>query len=264
MAKCSLWNWQTAIQDVAVLSVGSHIRTRIQALFFPGDLAFFWSSLLDDSMEGCRVRGSGRCVKGLTWESCYSFFSHSLLCWSPQGTPPCSVACQGKVSSLSSHNGQNLKSSVQDLVRPSFCLKALGSPSVPHPAANLRIQRRVASSCHIGGLPHLFSIGNTSPRKHLTSHCFASAVEGGSKPALHLCAFYLLSILEGGFSMYLKKPWQIFQKWSSFCSDLFSVSLKIKRVSEAKGLGKQQWCIQTSWSAFTYCLKDCFHAVLTK
>lgn len=136
-------------------------------------------------------------------------------------------------------------------------LEGFGSPSVPHPAASLRIQRRVVSSCPIGGLPHLFSVGNTSPRKHLTSHCFASAVEGGSKPALHLCAYYLPSILEGGyFNMYLKKPLQMFQKWSSFCSDFFSVSLKIKRVFEAKGLGKQQWCIQTSWSAFTYGLKD--------
>lgn len=92
-----------------------------------------------------------------------------------------------------------VQSKIRECVGPSFCLKALGSPSVPHPAASLRIQRRVVSSCHIGGLPHLFSVGNTSPRKHLTSHCFASAVEGGSKPALHLCAYYLPSIPEGGF-----------------------------------------------------------------
>lgn len=84
-------------------------------------------------------------------------------------------------------------------VRPFFCLKALGSPSVPHPAAKLRIQRRVVSSCHVGGLPCLFSVGNASLRKHLTSLCFASAVEGRSKPALHLCAFYLPSVLEGVF-----------------------------------------------------------------
>lgn len=47
---------------------------------FHGDLAVFWSSLHDDSMEGYRVRGSGRGVKGLTWESCCSLFSHGLLC----------------------------------------------------------------------------------------------------------------------------------------------------------------------------------------
>lgn len=74
-----------------------------------------------------------------------------------------------------------------------------GSPSVLHPAAKLGIQRRVVSSCHKGGLPHLFSAGNTSPRRHLASHCFASAVEGRSKPALHLCAFYLPSVLKGVF-----------------------------------------------------------------
>lgn len=90
-----------------------------------------------------------------------------------------------------------VQSEIRECVRPSFCLEALGSPSVPHRAAKLRIQRRVISSCHIGGLPHLFSVGDTSQRKHLTSHC-ASAVEGGSQPAFHLCAFYLPSILEGG------------------------------------------------------------------
>lgn len=116
------------------------------------------------------------------------------------------------------------QSKIRECVRPFFCLKALGSPSVPPPAAKLRIQRRVVSSCHVGELPRLFSVGNASLRKHLTSHCFVSAVEGGSKPALHLCAFYLPSILEGVFfsPVYLKKPWQMFQKWSSFCSEFLS------------------------------------------
>lgn len=137
-------------------------------------------------------------------------------------------------------------------------MKALGSPSVPHLAAKLRIQRRVMSSCHIGGLPHLFSVGNASPRKDLTSHCCASAVEEGSKPSLHLCAFYLPSILEGVsffFSMYLKKPWQMFQKWGSFCSDFLSFVKNKMGLWGKRILGKQQWCSQAPWSAFTYCLK---------
>lgn len=116
----------------------------------------------------------------------------------------------------------NVQSEVREGVRPSFCLKALGNPSVPHPAAKLRIQRRVISSCHIGGLPHLFSVGNTSPRRHLTSHCCASAVKGGSKPALHLCTFYLPSILEGFFFRVSEEAMANVSEVGSFCSDFLS------------------------------------------
>lgn len=168
-----------------------------------------------------------------------------LLCSQPAllvfpGSSSLFCGMSGKVSCSSSSNGQNFKvqSEVREGVRPSFYLKALGNPSVPHPAAKLRIQGRVISSCHIGGLPHLFSVGKTYPRKHLTSHCCASAVEGGSKPALHLCILSAISSWRFFFSMYLKKPWQMFQKWGSFCSDFLSffknkTSLWGQRIREA-------------------------------
>lgn len=133
-----------------------------------------------------------------------------------------------------------VQSEIRECVRPSLCLKALGSPSVPHPAAKLRIQRRVVSSCHIDGLPHLFSVGNTSPRKHFTSHCFVSAVEGRSKPAFHLRAFYLPSVLEGRFFFHVSEEavanvsemgLLLFRLFLSFIKS--KVSLWGKRIREA-------------------------------
>lgn len=118
----------------------------------------------------------------------------------------------------------------------------------------------MVSSSNMGGLPAFFSVGNTSPRKmsRLSLSCFCC---GGRKQACppSLCilsAICTWRCLFFFFPMYLKKPWQMFQKWSGFYSDFFSVSSKIDWVFGANGLGKQQWRIQASQSAFIYCVKD--------
>lgn len=120
------------------------------------------------------------------------------------------------------------------------------------------------SSTNTGRLLYFFSVGNTSSRKMslLSLFCFCC---GGRKQACppSLCFLSAISPWRCFFlPCILKKLWQMFEKWGSFYSDSFSVSLKIDRVFEANGLGKQQWRIQTSQSAFIYCLKDASFSLL--
>ena len=135
-------------------------------------------------------------------------------------------------------------------------LHALRRPSVAHTGGKLKNHLKKSGKFYnTSGLPYFFGVRSISPRKmsRLSLFCFCC---GGRKPALFLCTFFCHLSLKVFFSMYLKKLWQMVQKWGTSCSDFFSLSLKITWVFEANGFGKQQWRVWTSLSVFICCLKD--------